>query len=121
MSFLEQSAICTRARWPVLDNVVSSLRSPIQFIYTALLLVLHSRHGLGLTLLLVAQCHHLVVHLRGKHSEEGHHSLHKSTPARTKPVVLRLLHHLVHRHRRPFHEGVLRKSGNRVGVLRQFW
>src|SRR5713226_7883129 len=105
------------------ERFVSSLCSPVQFtsLRLSLVLVLHSRHGLRLALLLVAQSHHLVVHFRRQHSEEGHHPLHESTPARTKPVVLRFLHHLVHRHRRPFHEGVLRKSGNRVGVFRHFW
>src|SRR5712692_983311 len=121
MASSERPAIRPRP-WRILpDKFVSSLRSPVQFIYPALLLVLHSRHGFGLTLLLVAQTHHLVVHLGWKHSQKRHHPLHESTPAGTKPVVLRFLHHLVHRHPRPFHEGVLRKSRNRVGVFRHFW
>src|SRR5882672_11569679 len=82
--------------------------------------MLHAGHWLRLAFLLLAQSHHLVVHFRRKHPQECHHPLHESAPARTKPVVLRLLHHLVHRHRRPFHERVLRKSGNRIGVFRHF-
>src|ERR1700689_3130044 len=66
---------------------------------------------------LFAQSLNLVIALRRQDANQCHHPLHVPAPSRTQPVRFRLLHHRVHRHRRAFHERVLRKSRYRIRIL----
>src|SRR5712692_3712342 len=102
--------------------VFITFSSPMTFIqHLSLVLVLNFRPGFRLSLLPLPQSHHSVVHFRRQNTKEGHHPLHETAPAGAKAIGLRLLDHLVHRHRCAFHEGILRKSGNRVRIFADLW
>src|SRR5437667_2959113 len=88
-------------------------------VLTAVVLVLHSRHLLLVRRLLCFQSHDLVVYVRRKYANEGHHALHEAAPPWPQAVVLRLVHHFVHGHHRPLHESVLREAGNLIGIFRK--
>src|SRR5438128_4861144 len=96
--------------------------SPTNFLQRlSLVLVLNSRPGFRRSLLPLPQSHHSVVHFRRQNTKESHHPLHETAPAGTKAIGLRLLDHLVHRHRWPFHKSILRKSGSRVRIFADPW
>src|SRR5438105_1647107 len=102
--------------------VFITFSSPMNFIpRLSLVLVLNFRPGFRLSLLPLPQSHHSVEHFRRQNTKKGHHPLHESTPGGTKAIGLRLLDHLVHRHRWSFHKGILRKSGNRVRIFADLW
>src|SRR5256886_3342864 len=82
--------------------------------------VLHPRHvhlHWLIAFLLFSKLHDVVVLVFSQHAYEGHHPRHEAAPAGTQTEVFRFVDHLIHRHHRTFHEGILRKARHGIRIL----